>query len=1462
MSTEDQDGKSKVLNSEQEKTAEAAGENQEQIDVQLRAEVEQLETAVIVLESQITEDLATLDTMASDSEYSPAFAKSVVEAKTELEQVATSARGILRAFLESIPDIFYHQPKEMVQDYRANLEAKALAIPDNPKIISQLKKEAQYIFKRFEKSLYTPKLHSHLKTSYGKKPDNYKANWIVESSMNYLSRVPEYVKPEFSPEISNEIESALAIYHRASKQEKVKWKEVEDDLQLVLWNKIVVDIYNEDIEAVVSTWKQMPNCPDREDASEPVDSEALKLLDSRASRIIIGQLTKKNADQLKQGYSYNRHGVAPDFYAKDKALRQQMDDWRSRLAQAPTLQNGLDRYAEFIRRDAFSRHEFAISQTMGRDTELWDGLDNDIKDRIFSIADRSYSSGGPPNEIFTKYGVIVKHPRCRDFFDLLKMGVFALTNSDSLGDFENTQQVQTFLDSLPVDIVTKFRELPDRTSMSLGDVSHFFQAEAAAVVIERTTKLNKVFSQRSNSYGWVSVNDALLVSDAMLDSALEDYRRKEQQKDEYEQAFIAWKERHSYDEEYGAYKARAQAIWTPTHLSKKEYATDEVLHAKNQKNWDEFLTKIETDKPVETVSQEPDAVVRNFLESLKPGQWSWDSAHNLFDALNNVPKALVIDVFRSQNWGFGIAKQHEVLANLFDIPVDDIKKIILKIFKHDKQILVGGIDLFVAKVLVEDDNRNFDYVWRSHVQYSSPETVKFLVDTNEDQLVNVIISDLQRSPNTDRIFSSLEKIKDFFPFIDLAVKNHPTFILEYYNKLPAETRTDLLKRVDVKIIREYKPNLLKVAVLNPTSNQMPWTPALEKLRSVQDFAARPEHCPWSKELLPLVCDSLDRGNIALDKAEDGDLLLEYVKAFGAFNLPTLFGVFAEIKRDQPLEAVWQTESGKKARDFLGARADKVKNSSDLLNELRQIKRRIQKEILEDKIPSGLQTELGAEVFNSLRGSTAWGREDGGVETMSKTWQEAAVRNPEIARLPEGYKEVRLVVAEVGVAESTADEESKKAAKEQERTTIIGNENIKEQWQRSIKPAIEVVKSVTLSDWWAQKREKVMGELETEAATLQAKTDADLTEAAAKKGKPVDLMRARAAIESSIKKIGTFQQKWQALNSQIVDIKGGEFEKTIETLATLASQFEKDKNLRAYADEVLYAVSVVHMQTVMPEGQKDYLTQALTSVDVSEDGLIAYSQVMKQYVAEHYLHSEQKPDHVGHAGFSKDTVKKLAAIWQVGKKMDTENPLVQAGLRLQQLTNPELVATGKSREVAMVPVRGLMRIFAGDIGDACYTSQHNALAKGDFPGLTAGIMVSNRDTAQERMEGSVLFIETKTDSGEPALIVRANNPRMSLMEKVDPNDLIKQTLDYAVTVAKARGIKRVVVPRDAATASCSNRQEVAKYYHDVYKSASSVPLVDTPDTNFNGYKIWKDTCVEVWREEGVPAMPQVTPVPSI
>ena len=184
---------------------------------------------------------------------------------------------------------------------------------------------------------------------------------------------------------------------------------------------------------------------------------------------------------------------------------------------------------------------------------------------------------------------------------------------------------------------------------------------------------------------------------------------------------------------------------------------------------------------------------------------------------------------------------------------------------------------------------------------------------------------------------------------------------------------------------------------------------------------------------------------------------------------------------------------------------------------------------------------------------------------------------------------------------------------------------------------------------------------------------------------------------------------------------------------------------------------------------------------------------------------------------------------------------------------------------MVPVAGLLRIYSGDIGDACYTSKHEELARNEYPRLHAWIYVTDRNKPSESLRGSLLGIQTTREDQTPTLVARANNPQENFIQSVDAEDFVNRSLKEVIATARRfqeartstasdllsaeQGRQCVVIPLDTTTRSLTNRDPVRTVCKKLFGKLTKVGLKNEAETNFNGYNIWNKAgshaCVTIW-----------------
>ena len=595
----------------------------------------------------------------------------------------------------------------------------------------------------------------------------------------------------------------------------------------------------------------------------------------------------------------------------------------------------------------------------------------------------------------------------------------------------------------------------------------------------------------------------------------------------------------------------------------------------------------------------------------------------------------------------------------------------------------------------------------------------------------------------------------------------------------------------------------------------PWHAALGALLRLQGRSANEEHDPWENELFPLVNQLRQTNAIDRESAADGGLLVEFVKTFGMLNLPNVARIFLGLRRKK--FALLPEDDQALLVELVGQKATRL-DSANLINEMRKLRFDLQRELLLDRIPHRIGTTLGGEIFLTLRGSTKWEHNDD-TEALMETWKETvAAARAEIVRL-----EGNAVMAIASGNEEEAARLYERADKEREKISVARG------YEETTFAVPRIYRGKDATAGAEKGAEKEIEALVRLAGMSDANRALDNASGTAR--------LARNAKEDS-----------ERFRDELVCPYGGQDKLAMPELSDIESLFKErdDRAFVAYMEtiaatdsakglELLNDLSAAHLSVMAPSHWVDQLV--VHHFQITEAEILQRAEFVESYLKEHYLNPAQDPAHVGHAPFSETLRLALERAWCAEGDAST-NAMMKARADIAAIRARRTFTSRESLDVTLVPVQGPLRVYAGDIGDACYTSQHGAMARGEFSNVRAMIFVTNRGKGTERMAGSVLLVETRTHaSNERVLVIRANNPRQNLIAQLDAPSLVTRTIDAAIATARRRGIKHVAVVRDRATAASSNREEVAQAYHDAYEGAPPVRLKNEPATNFNGYNVW-------------------------
>lgn len=617
-----------------------------------------------------------------------------------------------------------------------------------------------------------------------------------------------------------------------------------------------------------------------------------------------------------------------------------------------------------------------------------------------------------------------------------------------------------------------------------------------------------------------------------------------------------------------------------------------------------------------------------------------------------------------------------------------------------------------------------------------------------------------------------------------------------------------------KYIQDYA--CLQVA-FGESIPDIPWGPWYRKIEKIQGQAKKVEHDPWETELRPLVRFAVAEKILDERNTEDGELLYEFVKQYGMYHSPVLLRWHVALSRAKNLSDVPE-DVREDIETTLGISLDRVKQKGEILRAVQKLKAEIQTDILADHIPEKVLTsKLGVEIFSALRGHTNWVGADDDPQKLIAIWKETVQENPDVAKLPEGYKEVTFNVPILERTEKIASDEIEKLLKNRELPVAL---------QKLWDGCEPIHRETNVGDYLRKEQNIAIQEL---------------------RGKIAELSARLAEEENLQKKLGMEKQKERlmAVVEVVSSLSFPDFQYNDKDFVDLMEQLvrilPKEVSRR---EHILLTMSAFHSAHCMPAARVNNFERYLNERDgygeqgVTEEDVTFMSDHLTQYVNEHYLHPAQEVHQTGHTPFSKELLTALQQAWGLRPQVE-KNIIVQTQRAIISLEQASEITSKRTVPVTLIPVRGVLRIFSGDIGDACFTSQHREFAQGQYEKLTAFVFVTNRGTKDERIQGSVLAVETETPEGTPVLLVRANNPSENFVRSVDANILVTKTLEEMKTLAHRRDIPIVVIPRDNASESGSNRVLVTEKYQELpeYHSAEPIQLKDEPETNFNGYRNW-------------------------
>lgn len=163
---------------------------------------------------------------------------------------------------------------------------------------------------------------------------------------------------------------------------------------------------------------------------------------------------------------------------------------------------------------------------------------------------------------------------------------------------------------------------------------------------------------------------------------------------------------------------------------------------------------------------------------------------------------------------------------------------------------------------------------------------------------------------------------------------------------------------------------------------------------------------------------------------------------------------------------------------------------------------------------------------------------------------------------------------------------------------------------------------------------------------------------------------------------------------------------------------------------------------------------------------------------------------------------------------------------------------KPVELTLCLTRGIPSKFIGHISDSCARDSLE-----NHPNIGFVTFAENIKDKIPSFSGGFMLIDTKTEEGDRALIIRGYNPSKTLIAKLQIKALFEAVVDYAEGIARELGCMQILAPRDAIPGlAFSNRALGHIGFNIVYRDAPQV-RVPRETTTYNDLLI-DDKCVLV------------------
>ena len=651
-------------------------------------------------------------------------------------------------------------------------------------------------------------------------------------------------------------------------------------------------------------------------------------------------------------------------------------------------------------------------------------------------------------------------------------------------------------------------------------------------------------------------------------------------------------------------------------------------------------------------------------------------------------------------------------------------------------------------------------------------------------------------------------------FTDLSVDIASKLIEEGYSSRVAESLgcfVVLDSAVATKLIEAGEIDYI-VKLANRFSN-LSHVPFLGDIYKLQPPSNNAENDPWRLHLLPLLKHAGTNGNDpALNQA-----VLKYVKTFGLVYVEDLYDVFRGIM----VEGDIHEDTKEELRSF-GINPNMQRDA--VLQELDKMAKGYTKDILAGSVPESLTTSLGKALFRKeFVPQSSWDR---GFDN----WYEMGNSSLENYQIP-GFLKTQVVdlVEKEEVTELGAEE------LEAQRRNVFENKDTGTRVATFKSIIADALEGFTLP----QVQAAVAARVEKQKVLISTKD-------------PVTQEKVVESIQKAVDRdeelIGALQ-RFSITHEEVAEAEFRDVSLLYQEIAILlAERNGKEENLSRW----LRAFAMRQIFRKNPGLEEAF--QTMRTKETIDIDMLRQLADFTSHVIEHEYFENQEPDL---SDIVKNTLRKLLMADKIhkaaGSKEDTDY-FTKVLKDLEKIDNP----TGNARvtNIQFVPVAGLGRLTAGNVGNACYTSQTESLVRGKFPDTHMMMIVKPREDGTEHIVGSILGIEAESSEGDtPVYVMRANNPQENFLSTIDIDSyvaasvkaLIQQAVDLRNqnfrSVGYSEDVKVAIPLESASNASMTNRPRVHERLFKMFKECERIPLESTPDTNFNGYPIYsRSVCI--------------------